>query len=106
MDPHVRFFCWSVISLEKAPLPCSYRSSSMSSFTMSFHVRLFDGWSVCLSVCNNFLKGREVTLPCSIGAIVGVTRALIGAWEVKLEIMTDQPIDRRTDRVKGMFKFQ
>ena len=34
-------------------------------FPMTPHVRPFVGWLVCMSVCHNFLKGREVTLPCS-----------------------------------------
>ena len=38
-------------------------------FPMTPHVRLLVGWlvgrSVGRSVCHNFLKGREVTLPCS-----------------------------------------
>ena len=33
---------------------------------MSLHVRLLNGWMVRLSVgLSYFLKGREVTLPCS-----------------------------------------
>ena len=43
---------------------------SVPSLWSSCMVRWSVGLLVGLSVCHNFLKGREVTLPCSIGALV------------------------------------
>ena len=54
---------------------------------------------------NESLSGREkpfgVVLRTYIDRVKNKTSAPIGAWEVKLEIMTDRPTDQPTDAHNG-----